>query len=101
MSRERKGRPANEASSAERRRSRNRDAQLTPGERVRRRLSAEPEVELDEEELRALADEGIDPEDVRRLARERRTRENATSPHDRDSVRDELEGLIIEQEEDY
>jgi hypothetical protein len=73
---------------------------VTPGERVRRRISAQPEIELDDEQLRALADEGIDPEEVRRLARERRAQDEA-SIHDRDTPRDELEGLVREQEEDY
>jgi hypothetical protein len=81
----------------ERRRSRSPD-EPTPGERVRRRIAAQPEIELDEESLRALADEGIDPDEVRRLARERRDQDEA-SIHDRDSARDELEGLI--QEDDY
>lgn len=81
-------------------RRRNRNESPTPGERVRRRLAAQPELELREEELRALADEGIDPEDVRRLARERRE-QGEVSPHDRDTARDELEGLVLEQEEDY
>ena len=58
-----------------------------------------PEIELSDEELRALADEGIDPDDVNRLARERR--EPEASDHDRDSARDDLEGLVMEQEEDY
>jgi len=73
---------------------------LTRGERVRRRLSAQPELELSEEELRALADEGIDPDDVRRLARERRDALEA-SDHDRDTARDEIEGLVLEQDDDY
>lgn len=77
-----------------------RSAAETPGERVRRRLSAQPEIELSEEEVRALADDGIDPEDVRRLARERREFEEA-SEHDRDTARDQLEGLVAEQEDDY
>lgn len=72
----------------------------TPGDRVRRRLSVQPEIELSEEELRALADDGIDPEDVRRLARERREFEEA-SEHDRDTARDQLEGLVVEQEDEY
>jgi hypothetical protein len=94
MTRERRpGHPA----ARDRRRARGADS---PGERVRRRLAAQPELELDEEELRALADEGIDPDEVRRLARERREQEEA-SIHDRDTARDELEGLILEQEEDY
>ncbi len=70
------------------------------GERVRRRLDAEPELELTDEELRALADEGIDPEDVRRLARDRGAPEEA-SVHDRDTARDALEGLIREQDDDF
>ena len=73
---------------------------LSRGERVRRRLSAAPEVELSDEELRALADEGIDPEDVRRLARESNDPLEA-SDHDRDTARDEIEGLVREQEQEY
>jgi hypothetical protein len=75
------------------------EGDLTPGERVRRRIHAQPEIELDDEELRALADEGIDPDDVRRLARERRDQDEA-SIHDRDTARDELEGLIMERDDD-
>ncbi|MBA2528436.1 MAG: hypothetical protein H0V19_00480 [Euzebyales bacterium] len=70
------------------------------GERVRRRLSAQPELELSAEELSALADEGIDPDDVRRLARERSDTQEA-SEHDRDTARDKLEGLVAEHEQDY
>ena len=73
---------------------------LTHGERVRRRLAAQPEIDLSDEELRALADDGIDPDDVRRLARERRDNDEA-SVHDRDTARDDLEGLVMGQEEDY
>jgi hypothetical protein len=73
---------------------------LSTGERVRRRLSAQPELELSDEELRALADEGIDPEDVRRVAREAGDQVEA-SDHDRDTARDELEGLVFEQEDEY
>ncbi len=69
-------------------------------QRVRRRLSEQPEIDLTAEELRALADEGIDPDDVRRLAREGSDLQEA-SPHDRDTARDQLEGLVLEQEEDY
>lgn len=72
----------------------------TAGERVRQRLSQQPTLELNEEELRALADEGIDPEEVRRLAFERRDQLEA-SDHDRDSPRDDLESLAFEAEEDY
>ena len=73
---------------------------LSHGERVRRRLSAQPEIELSDEELRALADDGIDPDDVRRLARERRDNDEA-SEHDRDTARDDLEGLVMGQDEEY
>lgn len=72
----------------------------TAGQRARRRVLERPEVELTEEELRALADDGIDPEDLRRIARERSDALEA-SDHDRDTVRDELEGLAFEAEEDY
>lgn len=81
-------------------RDRRRTAEPSRGERVRRRLDAEPELELTDEELRALADEGIDPDDVRRLARDRREQEEA-SLHDRDTARDELEGLVRGQDDDY
>ena len=73
---------------------------LSHGERVRRRLSAQPELELSDEELLALADEGIDPEDVRRLARDRDEPLEA-SDHDRDTARDEIEGLVVDAEDDY
>ncbi|MDQ3537703.1 MAG: hypothetical protein M3415_02725 [Actinomycetota bacterium] len=72
----------------------------TSGERIHRRLSTQPELELTDEELRALADEGIDPDDVRRVAREGSDTQEA-SEHDRDTARDQLEGLAIEQEEEY
>ena len=73
---------------------------LSRAERIRQRLSATPEIELTDEELRALADEGIDPDDVRRVARERSDTDEA-SEHDRDTARDELEGLVLGQEDDY
>jgi hypothetical protein len=95
MQRERRNAPSSPPSG--RRRG---EGDLSHGERVRRRLSAEPELELTDEELRALADEGIDPDDVRRVARERSDDQEA-SEHDRDTARDELEGLVLGQEEDY
>ena len=67
---------------------------------MRRRLSAAPEIDLSDEDLRALADEGIDPDDVRRLARESNDPLEA-SDHDRDTARDEIEGLVREQEQEY
>jgi hypothetical protein len=68
-----------------------------PATRARPRGEA-PELELSDEELRALADEGIDPDEVQRLARQRR--EPEASDHDRDTARDDLEGLVIQQEEE-
>ena len=62
-------------------------------------MAATPELELSDEELRALADEGIDPDDVRRIATSPREFDE-TSEHDRDTARDSLEGLV-EDEEDY
>ena len=63
-----------------------------------RGTGGEPELELSEEEVRALADEGLDPEDLERVQWDRP--ENAeASEHDRDSARDDLEALVIEAEE--
>ena len=98
MTRERKNAPPTAA--GERRRASAGEAGLSSGERVRRRLSAQPELELSAEELRALADEGIDPDDVRRLARER-TDDQEASEFDRDTARDQLEGLVLGQEDEY
>lgn len=69
-------------------------------EGIRRRLRAEPDLALDEEELQALADEGLDPEDLRRIARDRPTDDIEASDHDRDTPRDELESLAGELEDD-
>jgi hypothetical protein len=74
--------------------------ELSKGEGVRRRLSAQPEIDLTDEELRALADEGIDPDEVRRIAREGGKSLEA-SEHDRDTARDEIEGLVLGQDDDY
>ena len=70
------------------------------GERVRRRLVASPEIDLTEEEIRALVDDGLDPDEVRRAAREPHDPIEA-SDHDRDTARDELEGLAAEVDDDY
>jgi hypothetical protein len=96
MARERKGKDG-QAVSADR--GTRRDASGKTGRRTRPRHTDQPELELSPEELRALADEGIDPDDVRRLAHTRRDPE--ASDHDRDTARDDLEGLVIETEEDY
>lgn len=81
------------------RRSRTR-ADTSAAERARRRIDASPEIELSDEELDALADEGIDPEDLRRVARQHSAADDRpVSPHDRDTPRDDLEGLTLEEEE--
>ena len=98
MARERKNAPP-PAAAGQRRRG-DQTPEISRGERVRRRLAEEPELVLNEEELRALADEGIDPDDVRRVARER-SEDQEASDHDRDTARDQLEGLVLEQEEGY
>lgn len=95
MARKRRNPPPTES----RRRSRE-GGEISAGERVRRRLAASPEIDLSDEDIDALADEGLDPEEVRRIARERiAAGDKAVSPHDMDTPRDDLEGLTFE--EDY
>jgi hypothetical protein len=78
---------------------RNTEGTERTGARSRRPAGEQPELELSDEELRALADEGVDPDDVRRLAREHREA-GEVSEHDRDTARDDVEGLVLEQEQD-
>ena len=92
MARERRNAPA---TGGGRRRERN----ISAGERVRRRLAAQPDLELSDEDLRALADEGIDPEEVRQLARQQPDEQEA-SIHDRDTPRDAIEGMMLTDDED-
>lgn len=91
MTRERKNAPAPPAA-----RRRQRGGSET--DRIRRRIGAQPDVVLTDEEVRALADEGIDPDDLRRAAVASDLQE--ASDHDRDTPRDQLESLVNE-EEDY
>lgn len=65
--------------------------------RARPRGGEQPELDLSDEELRALVDEGVDPEDLQRVARERRDPVEA-SEHDRDTARDDLEGLVADED---
>lgn len=81
------------------RRARNGLSPDTAQRRTRRRDTVVEQFELSDEELRALADENIDPEDAIRLAREGGDQE--ASEHDRDTVRDRIEGLLLEQEDEY
>lgn len=99
MTRQRKGGDGRPTSGGGRGSLRNMPPLGPAGRRVRRRLADQPELNLTDEELRALADEGIDPDEVRRLARSRPDPE--ASDHDRDTARDDLEGLVGEQEDDY
>jgi hypothetical protein len=65
--------------------------------RIRARAAAAAgELELTPEELRALADEGIDPEEVLALARAPRD-DGEVSEFDRDSAHDEIEGLRTDE----
>lgn len=59
----------------------------------RRALAASSAIDLDEEELIALADSGIDPDDVQAVAQSP-TDEGDVSIFDRTTPRDDLEGLI-------
>ena len=68
-------------------------------DRIRRRLAAEPELELSHEELGVLADHDIDPEEVRRIASADRVADEV-SDHDRPTVRDDLEALIVAEDDD-
>ena len=81
------------------RRPRNGAPPETPQRRARRREGGTDRLELTDEELRALADENVDPEDVMRVARD--DQEQEASEHDRDTTRDRIEGLLLEQEDEY
>ncbi len=67
--------------------------------RVRARAAAATaEIDLTDEELRALADAGVDPEEVQIIARTPHDADEV-SEHDRDTARDDIEGL--QQDEEY
>ena len=69
--------------------------------RTRPRGTTPPaELELSPEELRALADEGVDPDEAQRVAREAAPEDDDVSEHDRDTARDVLEGVVT-PDEDY
>ena len=80
-------------------RQRSQQASAARAEGIRRRLAAEPELDLDPEELRALADHGIDPDEVRRIALQERETEEV-SDHDRPTAREDLEALVREESGD-
>lgn len=80
-------------------RQRSQQASAARAEGIRRRLAAEPELDLDAEELRSLADHGIDPEEVRRIALQERETEEV-SDHDRPTAREDLEALVLEENDE-
>lgn len=55
-------------------------------------------ADLTDEELRALADTQVDPDEVVRAAGA--GDEQVASDHDRDTPRDRIEGLVLEQDDD-
>lgn len=76
-----------------------RRASAAQADRIRRRLVAEPTLELSQEEMRALADHDIDPEEVRRIALTDHEVDEV-SDHDRPTVRDDLEALILAEDDE-
>jgi hypothetical protein len=51
--------------------------------------------------LRALLDDNVDPDEVVRVARDADDDEQEASDHDRDTTRDRLEGLLLEQDDEF
>jgi hypothetical protein len=94
MSRER----PNARAGAPQRRARN-GTHADGSSRRRPREPATDQLELSEEELRALADDRVDPDEAIRLAQS--DDEQEASEHDRDTARDRLEGLLAQQADDY
>jgi hypothetical protein len=92
MARERSGRPP-----APRDRRRRSGAPAGEGPRTRPGGPPPPEVALSPEEVRALADEGVDPDDLQAATRVEEPLDEV-SPFDRDSAREEIEGLLPEED---
>lgn len=72
-----------------------------PEGRSRPRDVAVDRPDLSDEEWRALVDDNVDPDDVMRLQRQAEGDEQEASDHDRDTTRDRLEGLLLEQDEEF
>lgn len=72
-----------------------------PGQRRARARGGETapgtSVDLTDEELRALADTQVDPDEAVRVAGA--GDEQVASDHDRDTPRDRIEGLVLEQDD--
>jgi len=75
----------------------------TATNRTRRRggASATAEPDLSEEEVRALLDDNVDPDEVERVARDAQDDEQEASDHDRDTSRDRLESLLLESDDEF
>jgi hypothetical protein len=71
------------------------------GQRRSRSRRGDPTPDLSDEELRALADTNVDPDDVVRVASDADDDEQEASDHDRDTPRDRIEGLLLEQDEEF
>lgn len=69
--------------------------------RSRPRDPAAGHPDLTDEELRALIDDNVDPDEVIRVAQDADDEEQEASDHDRDTTRDRLEGLLLEQDEEF
>ena len=78
-------------------------ADQTRPARSRPRDPSEARGDLSDEELRALLDENVDPDEVLRVARDADAdaAEQEASDHDRDTARDRIEGLLLEQDEEF
>lgn len=74
-----------------------------PANRTRRRgtSTTTAPADLSDEEVRALLDENVDPDEVERVARDAEDDEQEASDHDRDTTRDRLESLLLEQDDDF
>lgn len=69
-----------------------------------RRRGAAPvttEPDLSDEEVRALLDDNVDPDEVERVARDAQDDEQEASDHDRDTPRDRIESLLLESDEEF
>jgi len=71
--------------------------------RTRRRgaASVAAPADLSDEEVRALLDDNVDPDEVERVARDAQDDEQEASDHDRDTPRDRLESLLLEPDDEF
>ena len=84
------------------RRTRNGAPDGAAGNRTRRRGTASVAApDLSDEEVRALLDDNVDPDEVERVARDAQDDEQEASDHDRDTPRDRLESLLLETDDEF